>query len=80
MKLKDLMGNDAPPLADDGQTLCLAYHLRNGCWSNCKRVHNHGKTLNAQEKQRLVTYLTTQLAKRTPLAPQPSPAGAPLPP
>jgi hypothetical protein len=46
----------------------------------CKRVHNHGKTLNAQEKQRLITYLTTQLAKRTPPAPQPSPAGAPLPP
>jgi hypothetical protein len=75
------MGSDAPPLMDDGSTMCLAYHLRNGCWSNCKRLHDHGQVLTAPEKQRLMQYLNAQLAKRAPQAqPSPTAQGVPLPP
>jgi hypothetical protein len=79
-RLKDIMGTDAPPLTDDGQTICLAFHLRNGCWSNCKRVQNHGKPLTTSEKQRLADYLTTQLSKRTLPAAQPAGSGTASPP
>jgi hypothetical protein len=68
---------------DDGSTICLAYHLHNGCWSNCKRLHNHGKILSAPENQRLITYLNAQLAKRNQALPQQpvlAAPGAPLPP
>ena len=64
VRLKTLMGTDPPPKMDDGNDMCLSFHLRNGCWATCKRAHNHGKNLSTEEKQRLTHYLLTQLTKQ----------------
>jgi hypothetical protein len=62
--LRDLMGQDAPPLSDDNQPLCLSFHIRQGCWSTCKQVQTHTKALTVSEKQRIAQYLLAQMAKR----------------
>lgn len=80
LRLKDLIGSDTPSLMDDGTAICLAFHLRNGCWSNCKRAVNHGKPLSATEKQRLANYVLEQVAKQMPQLPQTNPGGLPTPP
>jgi hypothetical protein len=64
VKLKDIIGLEHPPLMDDGTPICMSYHMRQGCWSNCKRLASHGKQLTAAEKQRLATFALNQLAKR----------------
>jgi len=63
VRIRDLMGNDPPPTLDNGQQVCLSFMLRGGCWSTCKRAASHTHTLNAAEKARLKTYLTTQAQK-----------------
>ncbi len=63
VKLRDLIGGDAPPNMDNGTPICLSYHCTAGCWSNCNRATSHGKTLTAQEKSRLVAYIQTQSQK-----------------
>ncbi len=63
VKLKDLIGSDPPPAMDNGTQICLSYFCTAGCWSNCGRIQSHGKTLNQQEKARLVTYLQAQAQK-----------------
>jgi len=63
-KLTDLIGNDPPPMLDDGVTpICLSYYVRTGCWSNCKRAPSHGRQLTASEKLRLTTYIQNQTQK-----------------
>jgi hypothetical protein len=64
LKLQDLIGTDTPPLSDDNLPICLAFHLRQGCWSTCKRVGTHAKTLSNAEKQRLANFALAQVAKR----------------
>jgi hypothetical protein len=66
LHLKDLIGSDDPPLSDDQQPLCLSYHLRQGCWSTCRRLPTHAKHLSTGEKQRLANFALAQMAKRTP--------------
>jgi hypothetical protein len=69
VKIKDLMGNDPPPLLDNGNQLCLSFLLRQGCWSTCRRANTHGHALTPAEYTRVSTYLTTQMNKlRTPTA------------
>jgi hypothetical protein len=51
-KIKDLMGDSAPPLLDNGLQVCLSFLVRQGCWSTCKRAH-------------IVAYLTAQQRKLT---------------
>jgi hypothetical protein len=63
IRLRDLMGNDPPPALDNGQQVCLSFLLRGGCWSTCKRAASHTHPLNAAEKARIKTYLTTQAQK-----------------
>ena len=63
VKLRDLIGGDAPPNMDNGTPICLSYHCTTGCWSNCGRAASHGKTLTAQEKSRLVAYIQAQSQK-----------------
>ncbi len=63
VKLRDLIGRDPEPLSDSNRPLCLSYHLRTGCWSNCKRGYDHNRTLTAPEKVRLENFVTLQLAK-----------------
>jgi hypothetical protein len=56
IKLKDLISQDAPPLGDNNAPLCLSYHMHQGCWSTCKLVANHNKTLLNEEKQWLANF------------------------
>ncbi len=74
MKLKDLIGQDNPPLTGAGQPICLSFYLRQGCWSNCKRVATHNKALSPAEKQRVAEFALGQMAKR------PAAGAAPTPP
>jgi hypothetical protein len=43
--------------------MCLSFHLRRGCWSQCKRAHDHNRTLSPGERQRVITFVTAQLGK-----------------
>jgi hypothetical protein len=70
VKLRDLIANTAPPTMADGTDMCLSYHLRGGCWSNCKRATNHGRLLSATETQRLESYITQRLAALRPTTAQ----------
>jgi hypothetical protein len=72
LQIKDLIGTDTPPLTDDNHPICLAFHLRQGCWSTCKRVATHTKGLSNNEKQRLANFALAQLAKRSPAAGAPA--------
>jgi hypothetical protein len=64
IKLRDLIGTSPPPLMDDGTPICLSYHMRQGCWSNCRRIGSHGKQLSSSEKQRLATFALHQMSQR----------------
>jgi len=71
IKLKDIISNAPPPKMDDGNELCLSYHLRGGCWSNCRRASTHAQTLSNPEVQRLTQYLTRRFATLATSATQP---------
>jgi len=60
------MGTAPPPKMADGTEMCLSFHLRGGCWSNCRRAANHAATLSANDLQRLRQYLTRRFAALTP--------------
>ncbi len=62
MTRKDLIGNEAPPTLDDGSPICLAFYVRNGCWSNCKCVNLHNRKLSPTEKAKLESYITHRTA------------------
>lgn len=66
VKLRDIISNTAPPKMDDNTEVCLSYHLRGGCWSNCKRAANHGRLLSPTETQRIELYLSQRLAALQP--------------
>jgi hypothetical protein len=68
MKIKDLIGMDAPPLLDYGSQLCLPYLLKQGCWSTCNHANTHNYALTAAEKTRDITYLQSQMQKLHPAA------------
>jgi hypothetical protein len=59
IRLKDLIGVASVPTAEDGTSLCMSYHLRNGCWSNCARRATH-RTISASEKQRIADFALAQ--------------------
>jgi len=73
-KLKEILGTAPPPKMTDGSEMCLSYHLRGGCWSNCKRAANHSASLPANDIHRLKQYLTRRFAT---LTPPPTVSGAP---
>jgi len=73
VKIRDIIGNAAPPKMDNNTDMCLSFLLRGGCWSNCKRASNHGHTLSPSETQRLQQYLTRRFATLT----NPQGAGSP---
>jgi hypothetical protein len=59
-KIKGLMGDNPPPLLDNGKQPCLSYLLHGGCWSTCRRASSHGHILTAGERERLQNYLRTR--------------------
>lgn len=73
IKIRDIMGTTSPPKMANGTDMCLAFHLRGGCWSNCRWESNHSKQLSTDEVQRLKDYLSRRF---TALAPPPTPPQA----
>jgi hypothetical protein len=65
-KLKDIMGNTQSPSTDTGETICLSYHAKGGCFTNCRRKSTHGITLSLAEKGRVENYIADRLAKMEP--------------
>jgi hypothetical protein len=63
LQLRTVIKNDTVPNNDNNLPMCLSYHLRRGCWSQCKRAHDHNRTLSARERHRVITFVTAQLAK-----------------
>jgi hypothetical protein len=46
LQLRSVIQMDAVPLNDKNQPMCLSYHLRRGCWAQCKRAHDHNRKLS----------------------------------
>jgi hypothetical protein len=62
-QLRTIIRNDPVPLNDANLPMCLSFHLRRGCWSQCKRAHDHNRNLSPGERQRVITFVTAQLGK-----------------
>lgn len=63
VKILELLGNDPVPTGDDNNPICLSFHIKGGCYNNCRRKSNHAKTLSAAEKQKLSNWIVDQTAK-----------------
>lgn len=61
VKIRELIGPSAPPLNDDQEPLCLSFHLKGGCYSNCRRRSDHTRTLSSDEVTRLANYVADRL-------------------
>ena len=79
MAIKAFIGQDSPPNNDQGSPMCLSFHLREGCWSNCRRITDH-RPQSAGERARLTTFLRTKAPPQPgPAVPVPTPAPAATP-
>jgi hypothetical protein len=63
VRITDLVGSDPVPTGEDNNPICLAYHIRGGCYSNCRRRANHDRALTPNDKQKLSNWLVDQTAK-----------------
>jgi hypothetical protein len=63
MKIADLVGSDPVPVGEDSKPICLSYHVRGGCFSNCRRKDNHARTLSTSEKAQLSNWMADQMVK-----------------
>lgn len=61
VKIRELIGPSTPPLNDDQEPLCLSFHLKGGCYSNCRRQADHSRTLSPAEVTRLANYVADRL-------------------
>ena len=64
VKIRDLISTSPPPplpVLDDNTQICLSYHIRHSCWSNCKQAHAHCRTLSSAKRARLEQYVWQQL-------------------
>jgi hypothetical protein len=77
VKIKDLIGTTTPPKTADGTEMCLSFHLRGGCWSNCRRAANHTSVLTTPDIQKLHQYVNRRLTAITPAPSPPTPSGPP---
>jgi hypothetical protein len=62
-RIKDLIGNTAPPNTDGGVPICLSFHTKGRCYSNCRHKNNHSHVLTVAEKERLGNYIADRLEK-----------------
>jgi hypothetical protein len=65
VRITDLVGSDPIPTGKDNNPICLAYHIRGGCYSICRRRANHDRdrALTPTDKQKLSNWLVDQTAK-----------------
>jgi hypothetical protein len=61
IKIRELIGPTSPPLNDDNEAMCLSFHLKGGCYSNCRRRSDHSRTLSPEEVTRLANYVADRL-------------------
>ena len=64
VRIKDLLGTDDAPRNENNKPMCLSYHLRGLCFTNCRRVVDHSRPLTATDKVQLSNWVVDQLAKR----------------
>jgi len=64
VRIKDLMGTDEAPRNEAGSPMCLSFHIRGACFSNCRRKADHERPLTPKDKQTLSNWVIDQLAKR----------------
>lgn len=55
---KFIAANGVPPKTDQGQAMCLAFHVAGKCYRNCRRRDDHCKHNDADAKK-LAKYLAT---------------------
>jgi hypothetical protein len=63
VKITDLLGSDPVPIGEDNNPICLSYHIRGGCFTNCRRKDNHARVLSPADKQKLSNWVMDQTAK-----------------
>jgi hypothetical protein len=63
VKITDLLGSDPVPISEDNNPICLSYHIRGGCFTNCCRKENHARILSPANKQKLSNWVVDQTAK-----------------
>jgi hypothetical protein len=78
LKIRDIIGMTQLPMMNNGSDMCLSYHLRGGCWSNCRRATHHGQSLGPDEVQCLQQYLTQRFTQLTPQTLHPGAATNPV--
>jgi hypothetical protein len=64
VRIKDLVGTDPVPRNEAGTPMCLSYHVRGICFSNCRRKADHERPLSTKDKTTLSNWLVDQLAKQ----------------
>jgi len=63
VRIKDLIGNDEPPKNETGGRMCLSFHLRGLCFTNCRRTADHTRPLTQIDKTVLFNWVIDTLAK-----------------
>ncbi len=64
VKIQDLLGHGKGPLMEDGSPMCISFHVKGACYTNCRWAANHSKPLSATDKTMLSNWLVDQTAKR----------------
>jgi len=64
IRIRDLLGTDAAPRNESNSPICLAYHIKGLCFSNCRRSKDHDRPLTPNDKTLLSNWVVDQLAKR----------------
>ena len=60
-RLRDILTNGIQaPAADRGGTICLSFHLKFYCYSDCNRCSTH-RALTATETTRLAAFVTSEI-------------------
>jgi len=55
IRQKAAQANIALPIRQDGRPMCMAFHVKGMCNTNCTQAHDHGQQLPA-DTQTLLTW------------------------
>jgi len=64
VRIKDLLGTDEAPKNEANTPMCISYHIRGVCFTNCRRLRDHDRPLTTTDKTILSNWVVDQLAKR----------------
>jgi len=54
-KINKFIGDVMPPSNSASKPMCMAYHLKGGCWATCQCIDNHREHI-ASEHQALLSF------------------------